>query len=98
MLLSSESQIVIAILLSDDGANRKGATPEWWKQTLDFVFNHSKMNNPMISKTSYSGSQRCKVSFEKFMTDDNDIPNVKEIIKGCEQRGFTFINKGKLLQ
>lgn len=84
-----------SILLSDDGANRKGATPEWWKQTLDFVFSHPKMSTPMVSKTSQAGVQRCRVSFEKFMTDEMDIPNIKEIIAGCERRGFTFINKGK---
>ena len=84
-----------SILLSDDGANRKGATPDWWKAMLDYVFEHPKMQNPLVSKTSATGEQRCKVSFEKFMTDETDIPNVKEIIKGCEQRGFTFVNKGK---
>ena len=84
-------------LLSDDGANRKGATPDWWKAQLEYVFQHPKMQNPFVHEAAAAalGVKRCKVSFEKFSTDENDIPNVKAIVATCEKYGFTFANKGK---
>lgn len=95
ILFAMSEQADFASMLSDDGANREKATPAWWTAQINYVFNHKKMQHPMVSKTGKTGIKRCKVSFEHFDKGTLDNHAVRRaIVTACKKYGYSFENEG----